>query len=78
MSAPKLHLFPLPLREANAWIERHHRHHDPVRGCLFSLGAARGPVVVGVAIVGRPVAREAPERLDGRGDAVLRRARPGA
>lgn len=48
----------LPLREANAWIERWHRHHPPVVGCLFSLAAARGPVIVAVAVVGRPVARE--------------------
>lgn len=48
----------IPLDEANAWISRWHRHHKSVRGCLFSLGAALGPMIVGVAIVGRPNARE--------------------
>jgi hypothetical protein len=48
----------VPLREANALVELLHRHHEPVRGCLFCLGAAEDGVIVGVAIVGRPVARE--------------------
>ncbi len=52
-----LTLVPVPLREANTWIAKHHRHHRPARGCLFCIGAADGSGVVGVAIVGRPVAR---------------------
>jgi len=51
---------PLTLREANAYVVRYHRHHGPARGCRFCLGAAVGEQIVGVAIVGRPVAR----RLD--------------
>lgn len=47
----------LDLAEANAFVSQHHRHHKPVVGHLFSLGAAIGDKVVGVAIVGRPVAR---------------------
>ena len=45
------------LDEANAFVREHHRHHKPVVGHLFSLGAAMNGVIVGVAIVGRPVAR---------------------
>jgi hypothetical protein len=48
---------PCTLREANSYVEQVHRHHRPARGCLFTLAAARGDVVVGVAIVGRPTAR---------------------
>lgn len=47
----------ITLAEANAFVERHHRHHRPVVGHIFSLGAAYGDEIVGVAIVGRPVAR---------------------
>jgi hypothetical protein len=45
------------LHEANAFVARHHRHHKPVVGHLFSLGAVLGDQLVGVAIIGRPVAR---------------------
>ena len=52
-----LTLVPITLREANAFVRRHHRHHGPSRGCRFCVGAARGGVVVAVAIVSRPRAR---------------------
>lgn len=47
----------IDLSEANAFVEQHHRHHKPVVGHLFSLGAALGDDIVGVVIVGRPVSR---------------------
>lgn len=47
----------LGLDEANAFVREHHRHHKPVIGHLFSIGAALEGKIVGVAIVGRPVAR---------------------
>lgn len=47
----------IDLAEANAFVAEHHRHHSPVVGHLFSLGAVSGGKIVGVAIVGRPVAR---------------------
>lgn len=56
----KLCAVPLGLDEANAFVRRHHRHHGAVVGHKFSIGAALGEVIVGVVIVGRPVAR----RLD--------------
>jgi hypothetical protein len=52
-----LELVPLTLREANAFIAQHHRHHKPARGCRFVVGCARAADVVGCAIVGRPKAR---------------------
>lgn len=53
----KLDLVPISLKEANAFVERYHRHHRPVTGHKFSIAAAVGGRIVGVAIVGRPVAR---------------------
>jgi hypothetical protein len=47
----------IDLAEANAFVAEHHRHHRPVVGHLFSIGAVMGEKVVGVAIVGRPVSR---------------------
>ena len=45
-------LQPVTLREACAFIEEHHRHHEPPRGCLFCVGVAAHDVVVGIAVVG--------------------------
>lgn len=53
---------PMELADANEFVARHHRHHRAVVGHKFSLGAMRGDDLVGVAIVGRPVARR---RQDG-------------
>ena len=53
----KLRSVPLPLDEANAFVVEHHRHHKPVVGHKFSIGAALGGKIVGVVIVGRPVSR---------------------
>jgi hypothetical protein len=56
--AVKLQIVPLPLDEANAFVERHHRHHKPAVGHKFSLAVSDcDGNVRGVAIVGRPVAR---------------------
>lgn len=53
-----LHLIPITLREANAFVELHHRHHGPARGCIAVVGVANGEdEVCGVAIIGRPVSR---------------------
>lgn len=52
-----LRFVPTTLREANAFVARHHRHHKRVRGCVFVLAVALGDAVCGVAIVGRPVSR---------------------
>jgi hypothetical protein len=39
------------------FVERHHRHHGPPQGGLFAVGLGEGEDVIGVAIIGRPVAR---------------------
>lgn len=59
----KLTLIPLPLDEANAFVVAVHRHHGKVVGHKFSLGAVSENKVVGVAIVGRPVARRRDDGL---------------
>lgn len=54
---PMLEVCPVTLKEANAFVEQHHRHHKPVVGHKFSIGCTDGESIVGVAIVGRPVSR---------------------
>ena len=53
----KFALVPLDLDEANAVVAQWHRHHRPLVGHKFSLGADFGNRIVGCAIVGRPVSR---------------------
>ena len=48
---------PVSLEEANAFVRKHHRHHKAVPGMKFCVAVAKGEAIVGVAIVGRPVAR---------------------
>ena len=52
-----LALTPISLREANAFVERNHRHHKGVTGHKFSIGCTWDGELVGVAIMGRPVSR---------------------
>ncbi len=52
-----LQLQPITFREARAFISEVHRHHPPPAGHLFSIAANDGEKVVGVAMIGRPVAR---------------------
>lgn len=53
----RLTIVPITLAEANTYVEREHRHHKKVVGHRFSIGLAQGDKIVGVVIVGRPVAR---------------------
>lgn len=53
----RLTLQPLTIAEANAFVRAHHRHHGPVLSGKFAIGLNNGAKVVGVSIVGRPVAR---------------------
>lgn len=63
VAAKSLTIIPITLAEANAFVVQHHRHHKPVPGAKFCIAVAADelmpddPRVVGVAIVGRPVAR---------------------
>ncbi len=52
-----LRMRPITLKEANGYVDRVHRHHKPVVGHKLSIAVARDDEVVGVAILGRPVAR---------------------
>lgn len=52
-----LHVVPVSLREANAFVLRHHRHHKPVPGSKFAVGVEDESGLRGVAIAGRPVSR---------------------
>jgi len=52
-----LTIVPMKLDEENAFVSKWHRHHAPVPGCKFCVGVAKGDAIVGVAIVGRPIAR---------------------
>lgn len=51
---------PISFADACAFVDAHHRHHRRPQGHKFSLCVRDGDKVLGVAIVGRPVAR----RLD--------------
>ena len=53
----------ITLTEANDFVDRLHRHHPPVVGHLFSIGAFLGSRLVGVVIVGRPVSRHRDDGL---------------
>ena len=52
----ELTIVPINLDEANAFVRQYHRHHKPVPGAKFCIAVA-GKDIVGVAIVGRPIAR---------------------
>jgi hypothetical protein len=53
-----LALLPIGLRDANAFVTRHHRHHRASRGHKFSLACMTVVGGVhGVAICGRPVSK---------------------
>jgi hypothetical protein len=52
-----LDLVPVSFADACAFVAAWHRHHEPPVGHKFSVGVAAEQLLVGVAIVGRPVAR---------------------
>lgn len=56
----RLELIPVDFAEACAFVREHHRHHVPPVGHKAAIAVALEGRVVGVAILGRPVAR----RLD--------------
>jgi hypothetical protein len=52
-----LSLQPITFAEACEFVRKHHRHHAPSVGWLFGCAVNDGEKVVGVVMVGRPVAR---------------------
>lgn len=55
--AKQFSVVPMDLASANDWVSMFHRHHNPVVGHKFSLGAMKDNDIVGIVIVGRPVSR---------------------
>jgi len=60
MANKTLEIVPITFREACIFIKKHHTHHIPPVGWKFGLAVSNGEQIVGVATIGRPVAR----RLD--------------
>lgn len=59
-----LRLKPISLKDANAFVAQHHRHHKPVVGHKFSVSCVdMNGTLRGVAIVGRPVSRHLDDGL---------------
>jgi hypothetical protein len=52
-----LQLKPISIKEACLIVARWHRHNRPPNGGLFAVSVEEDEVVVGVAIVARPIAR---------------------
>jgi hypothetical protein len=48
---------PQTQKQANQYVIQHHRHHGAVVGDIFRIGAVLDDELVGVVMVGRPVAR---------------------
>lgn len=56
----KLEIVPIKQDEAFEFVAKYHRHHKKPVGSIFQIACAQNNKIVGVVIVGRPVAR----RLD--------------
>ena len=52
-----LRLTPVTIKEAKAFVARHHRRLPPPVSGIFAVGVANGKAIAGVAIVGRPSSR---------------------
>lgn len=53
----RLRLVPVTWQDARGFVKDWHRHHKPPAGHIFRVGVAADDVLVGVALVGRPVAK---------------------
>lgn len=59
-----MRVIPLELKQANEFIEKHHRHHKKVQGHRFSIGVIdEAGELHGCAVVGRPTSGLDPSRL---------------
>jgi hypothetical protein len=58
-----LRVTPIDFAEANAFVSAYHRHHKPMPGVKFCVAVSEGDKVRGVAMVGRPVARNSDNGL---------------
>lgn len=57
VDAPALFVQAIGQKEAAAYVAKFHRHHRAPSGSLFQIGLNDGENLIGVIIVGRPVAR---------------------
>jgi hypothetical protein len=53
----QLQIVPVTLAQAKAFVSEHHRHCPPPVGWRFGAGLMNGADLIGVVMVGRPVAR---------------------
>lgn len=53
----KLRVVPVAIKEANTFIDKYHRHNGAVLVARFAIGAEYEGELIGVAIVGNPLAR---------------------
>ena len=58
----KMKCIPISMAEANEFIIKLHRHSKKVRGCKFCIGAMKDNKLVGILVLGRPVARKLDNR----------------
>ena len=56
-------IVPLSLKEAQAFVNAHHRHHKQPQGHKFSVGLKINERLIGVIIAGRPVSRHLDDKL---------------
>ena len=61
--AKHLTCVPLTLKDANKFVNQYHRHNKDCRGHRFSIGAIYKDELVGVAIIGRPIARKIDQKV---------------
>lgn len=59
LGSPTCSLVPVTISAARHYVAQHHRHNKPPQGGLFAIGVDRGGELCGVAIIGRPIARNA-------------------
>lgn len=52
-----MNIIPITLRDANAFVEKHHRHNKRVVRAKFTIGLSHNSKLIGVAIAGRPISR---------------------
>ena len=55
--ARQIQVVPIKFAEACEFIRKHHRHHQPPVSWKFGMAIANNDKIVGVATIGRPVAR---------------------
>jgi len=59
LGLPTIRLVPTSIKAANRLVAKWHRHNEPIQGGYFAAAVESGGDVVGVAIVGHPIGRNA-------------------